>query len=286
MGMIFLFVIILVLSVCSGYFMIKLSNKTGAILRENYLSVVYAREMSDGITSINKEMTNSFLTNRNSDSLKVIRELGLIDKSLQLEKSNITEPGEDKLVSGIETAFIEYRDSVRNFLKFPPSSGKVLSLQNESGTLYQQLLLLSEMNGTALEVKTDDAKTFSKRALTQMTILATLCFLIGMSFTFSFSSYFNQRFIQLYHGIKEIVSSNYDQKLFFHGDDEFSEISVVFNEMAEKLKENKEKMSVTLQDNNFKGVSAGDVDELQKMLFRIKVMEEQAAALLAKLEKK
>jgi len=61
LGMIFLFLIILVLSVFSGYYLNKLSDKTGAILKENYLSVVYAREMSEGIMNISKEITTCFL---------------------------------------------------------------------------------------------------------------------------------------------------------------------------------------------------------------------------------
>ena len=48
LGMIFLFIIISVLAVFSGYYLNKLSDKTSAILKENYLSVVYAREMSEG----------------------------------------------------------------------------------------------------------------------------------------------------------------------------------------------------------------------------------------------
>ena len=108
------------------------------------------------------------------------------------------------------------------------------------------------MNGNAIEVKTDDAKAYSKSALTKMTVLASLCFLIGMSFTFSFASYFSQRFFQLYNGIKEIVSSNFDQHLYFFEHDEFYEISLVFNEMADKLKENKQKLSVTLQNDKVK----------------------------------
>ena len=35
-----------------------------------------------------------------------------------------------------------------------------------------------------------------------------------------------------------------------------------------------------------KNLSAKDVDELKKMLFRIKTIEEQAAALISKFEKK
>ena len=64
--MIFLFLIILVLSVFSGYYLNKLSNKTSAILKENYLSVVYAREMSEGIMNINQEITTAVFNKRNS----------------------------------------------------------------------------------------------------------------------------------------------------------------------------------------------------------------------------
>jgi len=286
MGMIFLFIIISVLSVFSGYYLNKLSTKTSAILKENYLSVVYAREMSEGIMNINQDITTGFLTNRNSDSLKIGNELNAINKSLLSEKNNLTEPGEDLIVSGIETGYLEYRDSVSKFIKSPITAAGMIYLQNKSGDLYKQLLILSQMNGKALEVKTDDAKASSQNALTKMTILATLCFLIGMSFTFSFASYFNRRFFQLYHGLKEIVSSDFNQRLYFDGNDEFYEISVVVNEMADNLKKNKKKMSVTLQDENLKGINPNDIEELKKMLFRLKTTEEQAAALISKFEKK
>jgi methyl-accepting chemotaxis protein len=284
-GMIFLFIIILVLSVFSGYYLNKLSNKTSAILKENYLSVVYAREMAEGLMAIDQEITTGFLTERKSDSLKIEKALGKINESLLLEKNNITEPGEDKLVSDIDKAYTEYKDTVMKIIKSPKTVTGLLSLQNKSGDIYQELTQLSQMNGKALEVKTDDAKASAQSALTQMTILATLCFLIGMSFTFSFASYFNQRFYQLFNGIKQIVSSNYDQHLYFDGKDEFYEISLVFNEMAEKLKKNEQKMSVTLLDQDSRDLSNKDLEELKKMMVRVKSMEEQAAALISKFEK-
>ena len=286
LGLIFLFIILSVLAVFSGYYLNKLSDKTSAILKENYLSVVYAREMSEGIMNINQEITTCFLTKRKPDSLKIAKELNLIEQSLISEKNNITEPGEDRLVSGIETEYIEYTDSVSTIVKSPKPITSVLFLQNKSGDLYQQLSILSQMNGKALEVKTDDAKASSKSALTKMTILATLCFLIGMSFTFSFASYFNRRFFQLYNGLKEVVSSDFHERLLFDGNDEFYEISLVVNEMADKLKKNNQKMAVTLQNEAMKGINPNDIEELKKMLFRLKMMEEQAAALLSKFESK
>ena len=286
LGMIFLFLIILILSVFSGYNMNRLSKKTSAILKENYVSVVYAREMTNGITNINHEIISAFLSKSNPDTSKIAKEINKINKFLLLEKNNITESGEDKLVSGIETAYLEFKDEI---LKIPVSAKQselINDLQNKSDYLNQQLLLLSQMNGKALETKTDDAKATSKSALTQMTILGTLCFLIGMSFTYSFATYFNQRFFQLYHGIKEIVSSNYDQRLFFEGNDEFHEISMLLNEMAGKLKENNREMSVTLPAENTNGLTAKEVSDLKMMLFRMKNMEEQAAALISKIDKK
>jgi methyl-accepting chemotaxis protein len=264
----------------------RLSEKTSAILKENYLSVVYSREMSEGIMSINYEITSGFLKNSYSDSLKIMKEMNLINNSLLAEKNNITEPGEDKLVSDIETQYSEYRESVLKLLKSSISPLQLLSLQNISGAIYEKLLLLSQMNGNAIQSKTDDAKSYSNRALTQMTILASFCFLIGLSFTFSFASYFSQRFFQLYNGIKEMVSNNFDQHLYFNGKDEFYEISLAFNEMADKMKENKQKMSLTLQKNNLTVASSENGEELKKMISRIKIMEEEATALIAKFEKK
>jgi methyl-accepting chemotaxis protein len=286
LGMIFLFLIILVLSVFSGYYLNKLSDKTGAILKENYLSVVYAREMSEGIMNISKEITTCFLMNRKSDSLKIEKELNLINKSLLAEKTNITEPGEDKLVAGIESDYTEYRDSVKSYSKSTNKVQSLLFLQNKAGSLSRQLLVLSQMNGKALELKTDDAKTTSKNALTKMTILATLCFLIGMSFAFSFTSYFSQRFSQLYRGIREIVTSNYDHRLYFEGNDEFHDISVLINEMAGKVKESKHRLSETLTDEKEKGKRTMEADELKQMLIRVKKLEEQAGALISRIEKK
>ena len=286
LGMIFLFIIISVLAVFSGYYLNKLSSKTSAILKENYLSVVYAREMSEGLMNINQEITTCFLTKRIPDTLKIAKELKQINLSLGSEKNNITEPGEDKLVSGIETNYLEYKDSLQNLVISPESATGLLYLQNKSANLYQQLSILSQMNGKALEVKTDDAKASSQSALTKMTILATMCFLIGMSFAFSFAAYFNRRFFQLYHGLKEIVASNFEQRLYFDGNDEFSEISVVVNEMAENLKKKKQKVSLISQDENLKAINPNDIEELKKMLFRLKTTEEQAAALISKFEKK
>jgi len=289
LGMIFIFIIILVLLGFSAFYMNKLSNKTSAILKENYLSVVYAREMNEGLVNINQEITTSFLTNRNPDGQFIQKELGTIDQSLQLEKGNITEPGEDKLVAGIETGFVEYRDSVGKVNGSLLSADQILYFQKKLGFLSQQIVLLSQMNGKAIEVKTDDAKVSAKNAVTGMTILGSFCFLIALSFIYSFASYFNERFFQLYNGIKEIVSSNYGQRLYFDGVDEFYEISLLFNQMAEKLSEgqsqNEQEISLDFLEDSKNDDNFNNIQEVKSILTRLKSIGEQAEEVISKIER-
>ena len=282
-GMVFL-IIILALSIFSAYYMNKLSKETGAILKENYLSVVYARELAGGLTNINQEITNSFLTDRKSDSLFIKKELNIIDKSLQLEKNNFTEPGEDKLVLGFETGLKEYRDSIVKLFNSTQPASYVLNLQKKYGGLYQQLMLLSQMNGKAIEVKTDNNKISSQEALTQMTIIATLCFIIALFYSYSFSSYSNERFSQLYNGIKEIRSSDYAKRLYLEGTDEFYEISLIVNEMTDKINENIQNTAQTSKEDFDREKSLYNVQELQRILGQMKNIEKQAVEIIAKFE--
>jgi methyl-accepting chemotaxis protein len=287
LGMVFMFIIILTLLGFSAFYLNKMSGKTGAILKENYLSVVYAREMTEGLVNINQEIISDFIAEKSPDIQLIDKELAAIDHSLQLEKNNITETGEDKLVSGIEKGIEEYRDSVKSYLDSPKMANQVLYLQKKLGLLSQQLVLLSQMNGKAIEVKTDEAKAYSVSALTQMSVLGTLCFLIALSFIYSFASYFNERFFQLYNGIKEIVSSNYGQRLYFDGMDEFYEISLLFNQMAEKLTENESKdpMEVDFSPEFVDDESSNELQELKSLLFRMKTIEKQAEETISKFEK-
>jgi methyl-accepting chemotaxis protein len=263
-----------------------LSGKTSAILKENNYSVIYARDMSEDLTNINQEITNYFLTNKSLDSLFINKELKLFEKSLLLEKNNITETGEDKLASDIDAGFNEYRNAVEKIIKSTKEDAKVIYQPGKFSNLYQQLMLLSQMNENAIEVKTNDTKVSAKKASRQMSIVGTLCFLIAFGFTFSFGSYFNERFFQLYNGIKEIGSSNYGHRLYFDGKDEFYEISLVFNKMAERLSQPVPKKPLTFEVEPENDQNLDDVQDLKRILISMKNIEEQTVALISKLENK
>lgn len=285
MGMILFLIIILLLSISSAYYLNVLSDKTGLILSENHFSVVYSREMTEDLTAINKEIVNSRLSGKTPDTSIINRRFKMFHETLDFEKNNITEVGEDKLSLKVETCYNEYYESVNKVLKSPENLENVLYQQSKFDSLYLPLMLLSKMNEKAIVDKTADAKYSSRKATLQMTFLGTICFLIAYGFTFAFSSYFNQRFYLLHNGIKEMVSGSYNQRIILKGNDELSEISAAFNEMAEKLSENKQKMSVTLPDEHNDGKYSSGIKELKTALQQIKTFEEKSEEILSRLEK-
>jgi methyl-accepting chemotaxis protein len=285
MGMVLFLVIILLLSISSAFYLNRLSGKTNAILKENHYSVVYAMDMSEELTNINQGIINCFLANKKPDTLIIEKKFMLFNKSLRLEKNNLTEIGEDQLVSEIETNYIDYHNLVIRFVKSPDSVREVVHLQMKFETLYQQLMLLSQMNEKAIEEKTDDARISARKSTLQMTFIGTICFLIAYGYTFIFSSYFNERFYRLYNGIKELHSGNYSQKLYLNGNDELFEISVIFNEMSEKINNSKQEMSLTLQDESRKAINLNYLQELKNILSWIKSIDRQTVELISRLEK-
>ncbi len=288
MGMVLFLVIILLLSVSSAYYLNRLSSKTSAILKENHYSVVYARDMSENLININQEIINCFLINKNIDTLLINKEYSSFSKSLKLEQNNITEIGEDELASSIETNYNDYRDSIEKFLKSQNhATAKVLNMQKKFDILHQQLILLSQMNEKAIEEKTDDAKVSAQKFTLQMTLIGTLGFLIAYGYTFMFSSYFNDRFYKLYDGIKEVVSSNYSKRLYLKGNDELSEISLIFNEMADKFNKFDQESYVSIEEPRLKReMSLSDLQELKNVLEKMKTFEKQASELISKIENK
>jgi two-component system, NtrC family, sensor histidine kinase KinB len=280
------FVIIAVLSILSVFQMNMLSEKIDTILKENHFSITYARDMSEGLTSINQEITNSFLVNKSPDSVFINRKIDSFNKSLQLEKKNITEKGEDNIVANIESEYKEYLGLITRLLNIPESQDLVLHLQSNFASIQQQLMFLSQMNEKALELKTKDAKVSANKSKSLITVLGTIFFLITLSFTYSFATYFHERFSILYKGIKEINLSNYSQRLYFDGKDEFYDISLVFNEMAEELNKNNEKSALALDIKSEKNMWSKEIQELKQLLVRMNDIEEQAVELISKLESK
>jgi two-component system, NtrC family, sensor histidine kinase KinB len=282
----FFFLVITALSVLSAYHFNKLSLKTNAILKENQYSVICAREMAGQLTTIGYSVNDKFLHPDLKPDAIIPKSIGDFKVALSNEKLNITEPGEEKLVAEIEQLFNTYADSLRRYSSTSQNINQFDNLQNQSIAIHQKLMLLSQINEKAIENKTFEAKAWAQKALWQVSLTATLGFLIAMSFAFNFASYFHSRFSELYKGLKKMSYSDYSERIYFDGNDEFVEISQIFNEMAEKLTLQQQKTAEIEPLKREHEEIEPTVEELKLALENMRRIEKQVSDLMQRLDKK
>ncbi|WP_221393639.1 MCP four helix bundle domain-containing protein [Dyadobacter sp. NIV53] len=151
LGIGLLFIMILVLSAVGVCNMNALSSDTENILADNYNTLEYCKNMIAALDAIQQKQSGF-------DDL---------EKNLDLQKKNITEPGE-----GLATEHI---------------SSLVPALKINQHDINQHLLIrkdiskIMELNMAAIKHKSDIARSTAEKANQWIVIASTLCLLLGMT---------------------------------------------------------------------------------------------------------
>lgn len=240
LGVIFLFAVILLLSVLGILFINQLAQKSKGTIVDNYSSVNYMMNMISELDDINtfqikylekKNFVDSVAVNKYHESKNIF------DKNLQLESGIITEIGEGELVHQLHSA---YRENLTTYGQlrnnpqltekdFETLSGKYLSVKNIILDIYH-------LNISAIIHKTNNLQATADDVTLYMSIVATLSILITVSFIFTFPAGIVGPIKELTEKIKSISEKNYDQKLEINSNDELGELAAAFNAMAARLK--------------------------------------------------
>lgn len=240
-GIVFLFAEFLIVSLCSLYFIFKISQQNNLITKDNNLSIGYAENMLQSIDRINDIKASSvfnphYLLNENEFS----GFLQKFEKNLTSEESNITETGEKELANSV-------RDNFGKF-KILLSESVGTSVNDKSGFYFANLLptvneikfalfSISDINMNAIVRKNIKANNSAKHSYIVLSIVASVCFLVFFTFIFSFPKYIAEPIEILAKSVKEIANKNYKARMYFNSDDEFGQISKAFNDIAGKLEE-------------------------------------------------
>jgi len=206
LGTLFLFLLVL-LSCGVGIFnLVRLKNDAKLILKSNYESLDYCHTMQRFLDSANINKGQSFAG---------------FDSALKLQEMNITEKGEQLATAEIRKYFEDYR----------AGNNDVSTLLNIRAGIRQVLSL----NMSAIEVKNQKASNTADEALTYISLLAGIVFLVGFSFSYNFPSILTGPINSLKEGIQEISRKNYKHRIHLDRKDEFGEMANSFNDMAERL---------------------------------------------------
>lgn len=209
LGGLFLFALLILVGAVSFFYFNRLTEDSKEIVKDNYETLNYSRDMLKELDVINSK-----------DSTKAITGF---EKNLQLQEDNITEPGEKEMTESLRKNFTSLKQQ-----------GHIDSLPS---LIRKDISNIMQVNLKAIDNKNQAVQASAQRAKTIITICLTVCLLMGFTFLFNFPSLVASPIASLTEGIKAIANKNYGQRVHLNRKDEFGDLANAFNSMAEKLDE-------------------------------------------------
>ena len=240
LGVLFLFLVIVLLSILGIFFTNKLAEETKGTIVNNYTSVEYSFQMlgsSENMYLLHHQQLRTMTFDDSVLTGSIKNQKNIFEEKLNQETNNITEAGETELVKQLHK---EYKDYQNIFLEL--KSEKSFN-DDDFNQLYQQYVSLRSviteiynMNMFAIQKKSNDLQKIAGEITIYMSVVATASILIALFFILSFPSKIVGPIKDLTEKIKSISDRNYNQKLEVSSKDELGELASAFNIMAERLK--------------------------------------------------
>jgi PAS domain S-box-containing protein len=203
-----LFLLIIILTLVSAYYVSLIKKDTENILKANYNTLEYSRNMLLSLDEINDDEGKAIAT---------------FETNLEKQNKNVTEVGEDNVTLNLQKSF--------NLLK-KNSDNEVLKSQ-----IRQDIFEIMKLNMVAIKQKSDVAKHTAETANLWIAITGSLCFLIAFNLLINLPNNIANPIKELTESIKEIANKNYSERVHFMSHNEFGDLAKSFNTMAQKLEE-------------------------------------------------
>ena len=207
LGVLFLYFMLLLVSVLGYYYLTSLNIKARTILEDNYESLEYNKNMLASLDALSLDRSSA---------------LQRFEHNLQQQERNITETGEGAATEQVRRAFERLKQDTANPAKH---------LQ----AIRQSIYVIMDLNMQAIVGKNERVKKTANNALLYIAIISGVCFLLGLTFVYNFPGYVANPIRELTAGIKGIAEKKYSQRLHFKSEDEFGELALAFNTMAQRL---------------------------------------------------
>lgn len=208
LGVGLLFFLILVLSLLSTFYIYSIKKDTENILKANYETLEYARNM--------------LLTLDKTDSDKA-RSIAFFETNLEKQLGNITETGEKNATYKLQENF--------NYLKKNEGNDSI------NAQIHQNIFEIMKLNMDAIKLKSDVARKTAEKATIWIAISGTFCFLIAFNLLINLPNNIANPIQELTESIQEIANKNYSERVHFMNHNEFGTLARSFNTMAQKLQE-------------------------------------------------
>jgi PAS domain S-box-containing protein len=210
LGFGFLFIVVLFFGATSLFYIRDISENAKTILKNNYESLSFARDMRTVLDDNDLPLSTLATTKFNTYLLK--------------QEHNITEPGEKEITKNLRSTFELFKSSKQNAVN--PQFVR---------DIRHNLREIERLNMHAIVRKNDNARASVNRATLFLGLVGSFTFLVLFSFSVNFPGFIADPLRALLEGIREIGQKNYNKRLHFEQNDEFAEVANAFNQMATRL---------------------------------------------------
>lgn len=208
LGVGLLFVMIIILSLISAYSVFLIKVDTQNILKANYNTLEYSRNML-------LSLENKVIDERVS--------IAVFEENLNKQMANSTGIGETAANNNLRKKFTELRNDWGSEI-----------VKNQ---IRQNIFEIMKLNMNAIKLKSDVATHTAETANLWIAVSGILCFLIAFNLLVNLPSNIANPIRELTQSIKEIANKNYSERVHFMNHNEFGDLAKSFNSMAEKLQE-------------------------------------------------
>ena len=206
LGTLFLFLLILVTGGVAIFYMAKIKANAHNVLQDNYESLLYCHTMQVQLNNLPHDFTKS---------------VAALDKAMQQELNDITEPGEKEAAYSLS-------NNLQSLKNGDTSRANIAAI-------HQHIQDILYVNMEAIKHKSQRAEASANDALTIIISMGGLVFIVAFTFIVNFPSVITNPITQLTEAIKEIANKNYKYRIHIDNKDEFGKLADAYNNMAERL---------------------------------------------------
>nr|WP_294928020.1 ATP-binding protein [uncultured Flavobacterium sp.] len=208
LGVGLLFLMIIILSLVSAYSVFLIKADTENILKANYNTLEYSRNMILALDEINASADSKIYA---------------FKEYLEKQTQNVTETGEREATAKLENNFSLLEEN---------STDETIKAQ-----IRQDIFAIMKLNLDAIKKKSEIAKKTAETANFSIALVGVLCFLVAFNLLINLPNNIANPIRELTQSISEIANKNYSERVHFTNHNEYGDLAKSFNTMAQKLQE-------------------------------------------------
>jgi two-component system, NtrC family, sensor histidine kinase KinB len=228
-----LFSIVTGLGILGGYFLDRIANNAVDVTRTNLRTLDYTQQMWLALNE-----TVSVLSAQDFSSseyrVQLRKSLSRFELYFGLQAGVITGNKEKVLMETLRADFEDFKAAVRSF----ETKGQIpLAVMMQTLDMQNLLQQVYNINRDSIREKNEWAGRQANRVTLALILSGFFFFIFAVLALFFFPDSIARPIRDLNDGIREIARKNYNQRLPVHTTDEFGQVAMSFNIMAEKLAE-------------------------------------------------